>query len=119
MGRRHAKEARPVFLAGGQVYFVTDGPPRLLKDFMLQYVASQPGVKQPTATVPFWLLWYLESALENVPLLGYAVTRAPLVGRQALALIGRDVRIDDSKIRRELGYEPVVTIEEGVEDANA
>ncbi|GAQ81590.1 sterol-4alpha-carboxylate 3-dehydrogenase (decarboxylating) [Klebsormidium nitens] len=104
---------------GGQVYFVTDGPPRLLKDFLLQYVASQPGVKQPTATVPFWLLWYRESALENVPLLGYGVTREPLIGRQDLALIGRDVRIDDSKIRRELGYEPVVSVEEGVEDANA
>jgi nucleoside-diphosphate-sugar epimerase len=74
-------------------------------------------VKKPTGTMPFWLLWSLETTLESIPFLGYGTKRKPLMGRQALALIGQDVLLDDSKIRRELGYEHLVTVEEGLEDA--
>lgn len=103
--------------SGGQAYFATDGPPRDLHAFLADYVCSQPGVKKPTGTLPLWVLWGVETALESLPFLGYGVTRKPLASRQALALLGQDVIIDDAKIRRELGYRPLVTVEEGLEDA--
>lgn len=105
---------------GGETYFVTDGPAQLLKDFLLRYICSQPGVnvKEPTRTIPFWALWAYESTMESLPFYGYGVKRKPLVGRQMLRLICQDVVIKDAKIRRELGYKEIVGIEEGIEDAN-
>lgn len=96
---------------------MTDGPPLLLNDFLAEYICSDPAVKKPSDSVPFWFLWRLEAFLESLPFLGYGVKRKPLAGRQALALIGQDVIVDDSKIRRELGYRPLVTVEEGLRDA--
>lgn len=98
----------------GRSYFVTDGKAELWKDFITWYVCSQPGVATPTGMVPLWLLWGVEWFLENLPVLGYGVTREPLVSRQILAYVARDVTVKTSKIETELGYKPVVSMKEGL-----
>lgn len=64
---------------------MTDGPPVVLNDFLAEYICSticsDPGVKRPTRSVPFWFLWRLEATLESLPFLRYGVRRQPLAGR--------------------------------------
>lgn len=69
--------------------------------------------------MPLWLLWGVEWFLENLPFLGYGVTLEPLVSRQILAYVARDVTVDTSKIQTELGYKPVVSMKEGLQELAA
>jgi nucleoside-diphosphate-sugar epimerase len=41
---------------------------------------------------------------------------APPVTRMSVKMIGEEVTIDDSKARRELGYEGLVTVDEGLRE---
>ena len=48
-----------------------------------------------------------------------AVTRArrePVLTPAALALVGQEVTVSDAKARRELGYQPVVSVIDGLAD---
>jgi len=100
----------------GEVYFLTDGPAVDLREFQTKYIsASRPDVQLPTSTIPISLVWAAAVFLENLPFLGYGSNKPnPLASRQALALIGQDVTIDDSKARRELGYTSHVSVQEGL-----
>ncbi len=97
---------------GGEAYFVSDGEPTSFREFLGPLLASrgaEPGDKSVPvplasafATVAEWL-W------DSLRLPG-----TPPAHRMMIELGARTVTINDAKARRELGYQPVITREEGL-----
>lgn len=96
----------------GEAYFVTDGPPVEFRDFLTRMLATQ-GVQAPTRSIPLGVARPLsavtETAWRALPLPG-----EPPVTRFAVWASGLECSIDDSKARRDLGYEPIVSVEDGL-----
>jgi nucleoside-diphosphate-sugar epimerase len=101
----------------GEVYFVTDGQPVVFREFVSELLRTQ-GVEPPDRNLPAWLARALmlagEGAWGILPLPG----RPPLT-RFATWVLTQECTIDISKARRELGYEPVVSREQGLEGLRA
>jgi nucleoside-diphosphate-sugar epimerase len=101
----------------GEVYFVTDGQPVVFREFVSDLLRTQ-AVEPPDRTMPAWLARATMTA-------GEAAWRAlPLPGRPPLTrfttwVLTQECTIDISKARRELGYEPIVTREQGLEGLRA
>ncbi|HEX8075246.1 MAG TPA: NAD-dependent epimerase/dehydratase family protein [Thermoleophilaceae bacterium] len=102
---------------GGEAYFVTDGEPVVFREFVTDLLATQ-GVQAPDKDVPAGavraLAVVLEAAWRVLPLPG-----APPVTRFTSWVASLDCTIDISKARRELGYQPVRSIPDGLEELRA
>jgi len=99
---------------GGNAYFVTDDGTVEFREFITELVRTR-GVKPPDRSLPTWLAKPAASVLEGVwRTLGRS--SPPPLDSVTLAIIGHEVTVDDSKAREELGYEPVITREEGLEE---
>jgi nucleoside-diphosphate-sugar epimerase len=96
----------------GGVYFVTDGEPVVFRDFITRLLDTQ-GVEAPTRSVPTWVARAVaatsEAAWRLLPLPG----RPPLT-RLTVWVSGLETTIDITRAREELGYAPVVTIDDGL-----
>jgi nucleoside-diphosphate-sugar epimerase len=103
--------------APGQAYFVTDGEPVVFRGFVTDLLATQ-GVEAPDRNAPRAVVRVLaaiaEVAWRVLPLRG-----APPVTRFSVWVASLETTIDISKARRELGYEPVKTIPQGLEELRA
>jgi nucleoside-diphosphate-sugar epimerase len=99
---------------GGQIYFLTDGEPVEFRDFISRLVQTR-GVTPPTRTAPLWVADLVAAASELaftlLPLKG-----APQLTRTAVNLMFREVTVSDRKAREELGYRPIVSVDEGLEE---
>ena len=97
---------------GGQVYFVTDGAPVQFREFLTALFATQ-GVDPGDKKIPHWLALLFgglcEWLWETFNLKGN-----PPATRMAVRLGGEEVTVDDSKARRELGYQGKVSREAGL-----
>lgn len=96
-------------------YFLTDGEAGLFNDIIKQLLGPSidlSGVGSLSSSVA----WYLAVLLENLPFMGYGVTREPPINRQVLCLLAQDVIIKDDKARRELGYTSHMSKEEGIRE---
>jgi nucleoside-diphosphate-sugar epimerase len=102
---------------GGEIYFLTDGPPVEFRDFVSRMVRTQ-GVEPPAREAPLWLGDGLAAASEALwkllPLPG-----EPPLTRTAMNLFFREVTIRTDKAARELGYAPPVSIEQGLAELAA
>jgi nucleoside-diphosphate-sugar epimerase len=102
----------------GEAYFVTDGEPKsepvVFREFVSDLIRTQ-GLEAPTRSIPSWLGSALravgEPAWKALPLPG-----SPPLSRFTLWVLTQECTIDDSKARRELGYEPIVSREQGLEE---
>jgi nucleoside-diphosphate-sugar epimerase len=107
-----AEKGRP-----GQPYFITDGEPVVFRDFITRLLATR-GVTPPDRNVPAGVARIAATVGETLwralPLPGI-----PPVTRTAYFLTANEVTIDISKARRELGYEPEVTVEQGLAELAA
>jgi nucleoside-diphosphate-sugar epimerase len=96
----------------GEVYFVTDGEPVVFREFLSELISSQ-GVEPPTRSIPGWVAGLVAPVAESVwrvlPLKG-----EPPVTRFAYWVSAQECTIDISKARSELGYEPLVSKEQGL-----
>jgi nucleoside-diphosphate-sugar epimerase len=96
------------------VYFVTDGEPVVFRDFVTRLLATQ-GVTPPDRSLPAPVASAVatvgETAWRLLPLPG----RPPLT-RLAVWLSALEATIDITRARTELGYAPVRTIDEGLEE---
>jgi nucleoside-diphosphate-sugar epimerase len=102
----------------GEVYFVTDGAPLTFRAYingMLQAVGSDAS-RAPN--VPLALARPLAWSMETWWRLARKSGEPPLT-RTAVALIGMQVTVKDDKARKELGYEPVITREQGLAELRA
>lgn len=98
----------------GSAYFVTDGPPRRFRDFASAYLATA-GVVVPDKSVPGWLMRAMGATLETVWRVLPTKTAPPL-NRVEAYMVSHPQVFDDSAARRELGYQPIITVEEGMID---
>ena len=102
---------------GGEAYFVTDGDPVVFRDFLSDLIRTQ-GLEPPGRSLPAWVAGpaaaVAESAWRALPLKG-----DPPVTRFQVWVSSQECTIDISKARRELGYEPRVTREQGLSEMRA
>jgi nucleoside-diphosphate-sugar epimerase len=102
---------------GGEVYFLTDGPPVEFREF-LTALAATAGVRLGNRSIPRSLAWAIASGLELV----WRTLRLggePPITRTFLALSAQEMTVDDSKARQELGYAPAVDRAAGLADLAA
>jgi len=103
--------------APGGVYFVTDGEPVVFRDFITRLLATQ-GVTPPNRSIPAPVARVVAAAGETAcRLLGSRShpPRPPLT-RLAVWVSALETTIDITRARTELGYTPVRTIEDGLEE---
>ena len=96
----------------GNAYFVTDGEPQVFRDFITRLLATV-GVTPPGRSIPDAIGRAVAEVGERL----YAVLPLPgqpPVTRLAYWLSAQECTIDISKARKELGYEPVITVDRGL-----
>jgi nucleoside-diphosphate-sugar epimerase len=96
----------------GQTYFVTDGAPRGFREFITA-VAAAYGVEMPARSVPRTVARTAARAAAG----SHRVLRRPgepSVSPTAVALAGQEMTVNDQRARRDLGYRPVVSVEDGL-----
>jgi len=102
-----AEKGRP-----GEVYFLTDGEPVEFRWLLSEVLKSQ-GETPPTSSVPKWIASPGASVSEWI-WRSFNLKGPPPVTRVAVGLMGQEVTVDDSKARRELGYQGRVSVAEGI-----
>ncbi|WP_394848934.1 NAD-dependent epimerase/dehydratase family protein [Pendulispora brunnea] len=102
-----AEHGRP-----GEVYFLTDGKPVQFR-WMISSLLESQGVTPPSKTIPYWLARTLSRTTDALWRALHLRSRPPLP-YQAFLLVGHEVTVDDTKARKELGYEGAVSIEAGL-----
>lgn len=98
--------------AGGEAYFIADEGTRTLREFLSALARTQ-GVELPPRSVPGALMRPIARAIEGI-WRALGVRRAPPVTAFAVAMMSREVTVRTDKARRELGYAPVITVDEGL-----
>jgi nucleoside-diphosphate-sugar epimerase len=97
----------------GETYFVTDGSPLTYREYLGGLLAAAGRDASHAASLPLPIARAAAFAFEKI----WQVTRRqgePPLTRTAVELIGTQVTVVDAKARRELGYAPVVTREQGL-----
>ena len=97
---------------GGELYFLTDGEPLEFRDFVTRMVRTQ-GVEPPAREAPLWLGDALARVAEWL-WQEFPISGEPPLTRTAMNLFFREVTVSDAKARSELGYRPVVSVEQGL-----
>jgi nucleoside-diphosphate-sugar epimerase len=93
-------------------YFLTDGAPVPFREFVT-HVASAYGVEPPERSVPYAVARTMAGVVDR----GWRTLHLPgepAVSEGAIALVGHEMTVNDSRARRELGYRPVVGVADGL-----
>jgi nucleoside-diphosphate-sugar epimerase len=101
-------------IAKGKIYLFRDDFPMTWGTY-LKTVGGWIG-KTPTGSIPFWLAWALGSVFETF--LTPLGIRPPMT-RLAAGVMGKDLSVDASRARRELGWESRVSQEEAMQRIEA
>jgi nucleoside-diphosphate-sugar epimerase len=96
----------------GQAYNITNHQPLSQLEF-LRAIADELAVGPPRLHVPYRSLYAAGYVAERVATLARS-ERQPVLTRLGVKLFGTDNRHSIAKARHELGYEPQVTVREGV-----
>jgi len=107
-----AERGRP-----GEAYFVTDGEPVVFREFVTAMLATQ-GVTPPDRSLPAWtaapMARLAETTWKLLPLKG-----TPPMTTFRSWLLTQDCTIEIAKARQELGYEPLVSRDQGLAELAA
>jgi nucleoside-diphosphate-sugar epimerase len=98
-------------------YFLTDGVPVPFREFVTD-VASAYGVDPPARSVPYAVARTMAGVVDR----GWRTLRLPgepAVSESAVALVGHEMTVNDTRARRELGYRPVVDVAAGLTELRA
>jgi nucleoside-diphosphate-sugar epimerase len=96
----------------GNAYFVTDGDPVVFREFVSELLRTQ-GVEPPTRSIPPWLAGGLAAASETTWHALRLKSHPPLT-RFAYWVTSEECTIRIDKARKQLGYQPVKTREQGL-----
>ena len=99
----------------GEIYFVTDGPPIEFREMLTRLLATA-GVAPPDRSISPPAARVAAAVLEGI-WAGFGLRRTPPATRTAVAVLSQECTVSDAKARRELGYEPVVDRDRGLEEA--
>lgn len=103
--------------AAGGVYNITNGDPRPFRE-LLSMLLALVGEQPRTRSMSRRAAWTLASALEGVCRIIPGQPEPPLT-RYTLSTIAYSQTLDITRARAELGYRPLVTLEEALERAAA
>jgi nucleoside-diphosphate-sugar epimerase len=107
-----ARRGRP-----GEAYFITDGEPVVWREFVTRLLATQ-RLKPPRRSLPKPIARSVMAVGERLWRLFHLSGEPPLT-RESVWLSANEATIDISKARSELGYRPVVTMDEGMKQLEA
>ncbi len=99
----------------GQVYNLTDDEPVSKRRF-LEAIADLSGLERPSRHVPLWLAKGLAKVLEGVARWRGAA-QPPRLTQARIKFLGLNLGFSVEKAKRELGYQPRVKFEDGIEEA--
>jgi nucleoside-diphosphate-sugar epimerase len=97
---------------GGDAYFVLDGPPVVFREFMTRMLNAA-GIEPGDRAVPGWLV-------RTIAYVGETAWRAlnikskPPLTRFTANVMSRDCVLNDARARKEMGYDPPVSIDNGL-----
>lgn len=97
---------------GGRAYFVADDGTRTVREFLTALAASE-GVTLPSRSIPGRLARGLALAVEGA-WRALGIRKAPPMTRFAVDMMSRTVTVSTARAREELGYRPIVSVEEGL-----
>jgi nucleoside-diphosphate-sugar epimerase len=97
---------------GGEIYFITDGSPVEFRSFITELARTQ-GIEPSTRSRPRWFVWFLAWSLEKAWNL-FKLKGVPPITRTALSMVADEVTVNDTKARREIGYQTVISRQEGL-----
>ncbi|MCC3701096.1 NAD-dependent epimerase/dehydratase family protein [Rouxiella badensis] len=95
----------------GRAYNITNMQPRPLKTIIEQLMAGL-DVKYRIRTVPYPLLDMMARGMEK---LGRKQHREPMLTHYSVAKLNFDVTLDTQRAETELGYHPIVSLDEGIQ----
>lgn len=108
----HALELALTHGDGGRAYFIADDGERTLREFM-SAMAATAGVDLGTRVVPKLVARALARVVEGTWRL-FGVQRQPPLTRFAAEMMSATVTVDTTRARQELGYAPVITVDDGL-----
>jgi nucleoside-diphosphate-sugar epimerase len=101
---------------GGQAYFILDDGVRTMKE-MISSIAATRGIALPDKSVPSWLADALAGVMEGA-WRAFNLKGEPLT-RFGAMIMSRDSILIDAKARREMGYAPVISVDDGLRQLKA
>lgn len=96
----------------GRVYFITQGKPLPMID-MLNGILAAANLPPVTRTLPHRVVWCIGAVLEFIHTV-FRLPGEPKMTRFVADELGKSHWFDISAARRDLGYEPLVSTEEGL-----
>jgi len=102
---------------GGEAYFIADEGAQPMRRF-LTALAETRGVTLPDRTVPGVIARPVAGAVEGAWRIFAPGSKPPMVAF-AIAMMSRTVTVKTDKARRDLGYAPEVSVEEGLRRTRA
>lgn len=102
---------------GGQAYFIADEGTQSMRTF-LTALAGTRDVTLPSRNVPSVIARPLAGAVQSLWSVFAPQSKPPMVSF-AIAMLSRSVTVKTDKARRELGYVPAVSVEEGLRRTRA
>jgi hypothetical protein len=97
---------------GGNAYFILDDGVRTMREFLSSYLNTE-GVVLSGKSIPKGVIRPLSILVEGIWRL-FGLKSTPPITRFAAYIMSANCRLNDSKARRELGYQPVVRFEDGM-----
>ena len=108
-----AKRLRPGSPVAGRAYFISQGDPRPVR-YLINTLLDSAGLPPVKRSIPVPVAYALACLLE----IGYKmfhIASEPPITRLAVLEMGRDHYFDISAARRDFGYHPAISMEEGLE----
>ena len=102
---------------GGQAYFIADEGTQSMREF-LTALASTQKVTLPSRSIPGAMARPIASIVEKTWSVFAPKRKPPMVGF-SVAMLSRSVTVKTDKARRDLGYSPEVSVEQGLASMKA
>lgn len=96
-----------------EIYFITDNEISTYKDFLTQYISTQ-GVMPPNKNIPKGLIRFIASGMEFIWSL-FGLKSLPPITRLPAFMMSSNFTISHEKATKDLGYNPIISMQEGME----
>lgn len=108
------QKLQPGSPACGQAYFVTNGEPMAFFDFVEKFIVAL-GYPPISGKVPYWLAYTAAAIVEGIDTLkGGSISAENGMTRFAMRYMVTDHYYSIDKARRDLGWSPAVSLDEGI-----
>jgi nucleoside-diphosphate-sugar epimerase len=97
---------------GGEAYFILDDGVRSMHE-MITGIAASRGITLPEKSIPGWVADTIGTVSEAL-WRTFGLKGEPLLTRFSAMILSRDCILSDAKARREMGYGPVISVDDGL-----